>query len=165
MSQPVSAGTQPVVKEDGAYVEYADFLPDGVGLRVFPHTDGFKSFLVLSEKPTINTFALAVDAPDLTLAADAEFAGTFAFTDKAGNIVGRIPRPYLLDSSEVEGRGGGLYSEAVSQKRELQPDGSYLLTLTVDPAFLDDRRLPGLRRSHDDRLPDAATTAQDTFAS
>jgi len=131
---PGRAGAGPELKEQGRFVDYADFLPGGIGLRVSPEVDGFKSFLVLPERPDSNTFSFAISAPDLALVEDKN--GGFEFRDREGNVVGRIPRPFMEDSSELEGRGGGLYSEAVTQSVSQTAEGS-LLTLTVEEAFLD----------------------------
>ncbi len=106
------AASAPVVMEDGLFADYADFLPGGIGLRVFPSADGVKTFLVLPSKPATSTFSLAIDAPGLTFVAQDD--GSIEIRDEKGAIVGRLPRPFLMDSSDVEGRGGGLYAEAVT---------------------------------------------------
>lgn len=167
-TEPGMAGTRPQIMENGAYVDYADFLPGGIGLRVFPRADGFKSFFVIPSRPASNTFSLRIDAPGLSLAPDAEREQDLVFRDSAGQVVGRIPRPFMLDSSVLEtaegGRGGGLYSEAVTQTAMVQADGSYLLTLTVDPAFLDSAVYPVYVDPTTTTFPTGATTANDTFA-
>jgi hypothetical protein len=40
---PGRADTPPVISADSARADYADFLPGGIGLRVFPSADGFTS--------------------------------------------------------------------------------------------------------------------------
>ena len=131
---------QPQIADQARFVDYADFLPGGVGLRVFPRADGFKTFLVLPGRPESNIFSLAIDAPGLTVSPEDEF-GNYVFLDEQGSVVGRLPRPFMLDSSvlesaENEGRGGGEFSDAVTQSVTQQGEG-WLLTLTVDiPAIL-----------------------------
>lgn len=163
------AGTSAQIQENGAFVDYADFLPGGIGLRVFPRADGFKTFFVVPSRPASNEFSLRIDAPGLTLAPDPEREQALVFTDAAGQVVGRIPRPFLLDSSVLEtvegGRGGGVYSEAVTQEATRQPDGSYLLTLKVDQAFLDQAVYPVYVDPTTETFPTGCScTANDTFA-
>ncbi|HCS57045.1 MAG TPA: hypothetical protein DIW80_07240 [Gordonia polyisoprenivorans] len=159
---PGRAGAQAVIKEDGRFADYTDFLPGGIGLRVFPRADGAKTFLVLPSRPLVNTFTFAVSAPGLSLAAEPD--GSLAFRDGAGNVVGRIPRPFMVDSSDVEGRGGGLYSEAVTLT--LGTTGAFsLVTLIVDPAFLDSAVYPVYLDPTTTSFPTGTTTANDTFAS
>ncbi len=154
-------GTTAEIGENGIYAEIPDLLPGSISLRIFPHADGFKSFLVLPARPTTNTFTFAIRTE---LQLGSEENGSLSFRDSEGNVVGRIPRPFLLDSSEVEGRGGGLYSEAVTQVVEQQGD-AYLLTLTVDEAFLESAVYPVYVDPTTTTFPTGTTTAVDTFAS
>ncbi len=154
------AAVAPEVGGEGRFVEYADFLPGGIGLRVFALTDGFKSFLVLHQRPETNQFSLAIEAPGLSLVDDDN--GGFEFHDERGTIVGRIPRPFMEDSSELEGRGGGLYSEAVSQAVTETRDG-WLLTLTVEEVFLADAVYPVYVDPTTTNFPTGSTTAGDSF--
>ena len=164
----VAQGTQPgadhataQILDNGAYAEYADFLPGGIGLRVFPHADGFKSFLVIPARPASNVFSLSINT---ALAIVDEGDGSYTFRDAKGNIAGRLPRPFLVDSSDVEGRGGGLYAEAVTQA--VAGDGQLkTLTLTVDPAFLDQAVYPVYIDPTVTTFPTGSTTANDTFSS
>ena len=149
------------VLDAGAYAEYANFLPGGIALRVFAHPDGFKSFLVLPARPATNIFSFAIDTT-LTIADEGD--GSFTFRDPEGNIVGRLPRPFLVDSSDVEGRGGGLYSEAVSQT--VSGDGQVrTLTLSVDSTTLDTAVYPVYIDPTTTTFPTGSTTANDTFSS
>lgn len=160
---PGQSGTEAQLLDNGGYAEYANFLPGGIGLRIFPHTDGFKSFLVLPSHPATNSFSLAIDAPGLTLVAEDD--GTFSFRDAQDFVVGRIPRPFLMDSSDPEGFGGGLYSEAVTMTVTSNGSG-YTLTLTVDPAYLDSAVYPLYVDPTTTSFPDdTGTAAPDTFAS
>jgi RHS repeat-associated protein len=154
------AGTKADIKEDGLFADYTEFLPGGIGLRIFPHAEGFKSFLVLPERPEMNTFSFAISGPGLDLVGDD--SGGFEFRDPAGKVVGRIPRPFMEDSSELEGRGGGLYSEAVTQSVSETGDG-WLLTLTVDQKFLDEAVYPVYVDPTTTNFPTASTTAGDSF--
>ncbi len=49
--------------------------------------------------------------------------------------MGSIPVPYLVDSSEEEGRGGGAFSDAVALELVGKP-GSYVVTIVVEPESL-----------------------------
>ncbi len=158
------AGTPPVISADSVRADYTDFLPGGVGLRVFPHSDGFKSFLVIPSKPSSNTFSLRILASGLKLANDPEVDDGLAFSDAQGNIVGRIPRPYLVDSTYVDGLGSGVYAEAVTQTVSALDGSSYLLALTVDPKYLDAATYPVYLDPTVTDFPTGSTTAQDTFA-
>jgi hypothetical protein len=119
----------PQVMEDGLFAEYRDFMPGGISLRVFPKSDGFNTFLVVPARPSGNTFSLAIDAPGLELVSAKD--GSVQFLAPGGRSVGRIPRPFVVDSSEVEGRGGGLYSEAVSMSLASGNGSTHVLTFTV----------------------------------
>lgn len=158
---PGTPGTKPVIDPSGRFADYADFLPGGIGLRVFPRADGVKSFIVLPEKPAQTSFSFEVYAPGLTL--DAEEDGTLAFRDAAGNVVGRIPRPFMVDSSDVEGLGSGIYSEAVTVSLEKAGETS-VITLTVDPEFLETAVYPVYIDPTTTTFPTGTTTAGDTFA-
>ena len=150
------------ILDNGAYAEYTDFLPGGIGLRVFPHADGFKSFLVIPARPAGNVFSLSVSA-DLALSANDD--GSYSFVDEKGAEAGRLPKPYLVDSSDLEGRGGGLYSEAVTMT-VTGDRPQYTMTLTVDPAFLDQAVYPVYLDPSTTHFPaDCSCTANDTFAS
>jgi RHS repeat-associated protein len=147
---------------EGAYAEYSDFLAGGIGLRVFPHADGFTSFLLIPSRPASNVFTFTVTS-DLRLEANED--GSYSFHDAEGNEAGRLPRPYLVDSSDMEGRGGGLYSEAVTMT--VTPDGTqHTMTLTVDPAFLDQAVYPIYLDPSTTTFPSGCScTSNDTFAS
>ena len=122
-------------------------------------------FLILDNRPATNVFTFSIDAPGLRLGPDPfGTPGALAFTDRNGMVVGEIPRPFMQDSSYVEGRGGGLYSEAVSMSYT-GGAGQWLLTLTIDPAFLDEAVYPVYVDPSVTSFPNQDATAQDTFAS
>jgi RHS repeat-associated protein len=155
-------GDAPQIMENGLFAEYANFLPGGIVLRIFPQSDGFNSYLVLPSRPATNSFALQLSTSDLIASIDEE--GTVIFTDALGTVVGRIPRPFMLDSSETEGLGGGIYSEGVTMTLGANA-GGYLLTLAIDPAFLDAAVYPVYVDPSPTTFPTGSTTANDTFAS
>ncbi len=157
------ASSEPVIEAEGRYAEYADFLSGGIGLRVFPRADGVKAFLVLPERPEQKSFSFVVSAPGLSLDMDEKDGGA-VFTDGEGNIVGRIPQPFMVDSSELEGRGGGIYTEAVALSISEQ-DGQDLLTLTPDQAFLEQAVYPVYLDPTTTNFPNASAGINDTFAS
>ncbi len=158
--------TQPVSQESGLFADYPGFLPGGVSLRVFPRDDGFKTFIVLPARPEINSFSLRLDVPGLTVVDNKD--GSFSLLDEAGQVVGELPRPFMLDSSVLEtpegdGRGGGVYSEAVTQT-VVEEGESWRLTLTIDPAFLESAVYPVYVDPTTTTFPTGSTTASDTFA-
>jgi len=106
---------------------------------VLAQTDGFKAFLVLGKSPDRNRFSFTLNTPGLTpvLAED----GSVLLTDADGNSVGRIPRPLLLDSSDVDGSGGGVFTSATTLS--LSSQGTLaVLTVSVDKAFLEEAVMP-----------------------
>ena len=159
---PGQSGTEAQLLDNGGYAEYANFLPGGISLRIFPHSDGFKSFLVIPSRPGTNQFTFAINAPGLTLTPQDD--GTLAFSDANQQVVGRIPRPFMVDSSDPAGFGSGIYSEAVAMSVS-SADVGYLLTLTIDPSFLDQATYPVYVDPTVTDFPTGSTTANDTFAS
>jgi hypothetical protein len=129
----------PVVLDGGRVVDYFNFQPQSVGLRVLAQTDGFKAFLVLGKVPDRNKFSFTLDSPGLTpvLAED----GSVHLTDADGNTVARIPRPLLLDSSDIDGSGGGVFTSAASLSLSTSR-GRPVLTVTVDRSFLEEAVMP-----------------------
>lgn len=100
VSQRSLTAATPQAASGGRVAEYSNFLPGGIGLRVVARSDGIKSFLVLPGPPIRNTFSFSVSAAGLTLATQGD--GSVAFVDSSGQTVANIPRPYLVDSSNVE---------------------------------------------------------------
>src|SRR5262249_44408556 len=109
-----------------------------------------------------NVFNFAITS-DLALVDNGD--GSYSFRDDAGNQAAVLPRPYLVDSSDLEGRGGGLYSEAVTMTVTGEaPD--YTMTLTVDPTFLDSAVYPLYIDPTTTNFPSGCTcTSNDTMAS
>jgi RHS repeat-associated protein len=159
--QPGRIGAQPTITDGGKAADYMDFLPGGIGLRILPQTDGFKAFLVLPNRPQQTEFSFVINALGLDLVAMDD--GSIEIRDQQGSVVGQIPHPFLIDSSEVEGRGGGQYSEAVSQ-RISKKGNTYLLTLSVDPAYLDTAVYPVYLDPSTTNFPTGSTNVGDTFA-
>jgi hypothetical protein len=129
----------PQILDGGRAVDYFDFQPQSVGLRVIAQTDGFKAFLVMSKAPAGNKFSFTLNAPGLTpvLAED----GSVLLADAEGNSVARIPRPLLLDSSDVDGTGGGVFASATSLS--LNTSGALpVLTVSVSRSYLQEAVMP-----------------------
>jgi hypothetical protein len=153
---------QPQIAGDGLSVDYFDFLPEGIGLRVVATADGFKSFLALPREPRTNTFAFAVDAPGLATTLEPD--GSVAFVDGAGTVVGRMPRPLLLDSSDVDGSGGGFFGSAVTLS--ISTDGPLPeITFTVGRHYLDEAVYPAYIDPTVVDFPSAALSANESFVS
>lgn len=134
-----ASNAQPQIVDAGRVVDYFDFQPQSVGLRVLAQTDGFKAFLVLTKVPQHNKFSFVINAPGLTpvLAAD----GSVLLTDEDGNAAARIPRPLLLDSSDVDGSGGGVVTKGTSLS--LDTSGPLpVLSVSVRRSVLEEAVMP-----------------------
>ena len=133
----------PTTIDGGRVMDYFDLQPGGLGMRVLAQTDGFKSFLVLSKSPDKTRISFTIDAPGLTPALMDD--GSVIFTDASGATAGRIPNPLLLDSSDSDGNGGGIFSGAASLALDTTgklPVLSVILTKSkldeaVFPAYVD----------------------------
>lgn len=117
---------------DGAIASYAAVLPD-VDLQVHAGPTGVKSFLVLHSLAAATAFAFAIDAPGITLVQAAD-GGAQLITDD-GQLVGRIPVPYLVDSGSSEERGSGRFGDEVSLT-VAKIGGEQAVVLAVDPLWL-----------------------------
>ncbi len=115
---------------DGRIATYANFLP-GVDLRVIAGATGAKSFFAWREAPKDPSLTFSVEAPGLTLTLQDD--GSIGFFDAAGKLVGRMPRPFAVDSTPNETLGSGLYTDKVSYT--LAKDGASV-TVAVDPTWL-----------------------------
>ncbi len=161
-SGQTAAASVPVVSIDGRYADYFDFTGTGIGMRVFPTADGFKSFLVMRREPNANRFSFAIDAPGMTLAAEED--GSISMRDEAGTVVGRLPRPLLLDSSDVDGNGGGVFTAATALT--LATDGPLpVITVGVERRHLDEAVYPAFVDLSLTNFPASTAGADLTFAS
>lgn len=124
----------PVVGVGGRSVDYFDFFGDEAGLRVLGRPDGMRGFIVLGQEPGTNHFSFRLSGEDTT--ATKELDGSVTLRDPNGAAVGRIPRPLLLDSSDVAGDGGGVFSAATSLAIAPADDGSQTVTFSVARRFL-----------------------------
>ncbi len=161
--QRVVDAAAPELGDEGRYADYRDVLGDGMGLRIFPGADGFKAFLVLADEPDANRFTFALDAAGLTFVA--ELDGSITLHDATDAIVGRLPRPMLLDSSDIEGNGGAARPFAVSLRLDDVELGHAQLTVAVDRASLDEAVYPAFVDLGVVDFPTRATSAGHTFAS
>jgi len=162
---PVDSGASdaaPTISPDGRAVDYFRLGGEGLGLRVFARSDGFRSYLVLPEEPATNRFSFIVSAPGLE--ATAETDGSVALRDEVGAVAGRLPRPLLLDSSDVSGDGGGVYTAATALSVE-ERDDTALVTISVAHRYLDEAVYPAFIDFSLVDFPAAAPGAQLTFAS
>ncbi|MEX2548217.1 MAG: DNRLRE domain-containing protein [Chloroflexota bacterium] len=155
--------SSPEFDVEGRYADYRDLLGPGIGLRVFPRADGFKAFLVLTEAPESRSLAFDLDTADLTLAS--ELDGSVTMRDAAGAVVARIPRPMLLDSSDIEGDGGGVRPSAVTLRLGETEQGATRLTLAIDRASLAEAVYPAYVDLGVVDFPTSATSALHSFAS
>jgi cell wall-associated NlpC family hydrolase len=134
-----SSKSVPMVVEGGRVVDYFDLQPQHVGLRVAGRTDGFKSFIVLNKATDQNRFSFVLDAPGLTAALADD--GSIALSAADGLVVGRLPAPVLLDSSDVDGNGGGVFTSAASWSLDTTGDAP-VLTAVIDRDYLEEAVLP-----------------------
>ncbi len=153
----------PEVGVDGRYADYRDLFGPGIGLRVFPRADGFKAFLVLTQAPESRSLAFDLDTADMTLAS--ELDGSVTVRDAAGAVVARIPRPMLLDSSDIEGDGGGVRPNAVTLRLGETEQGATRLTVAIDRASLAEAVYPAYVDLGVVDFPTGAASALHTFAS
>ena len=158
-----NAAADPALGEEGRYADYRELFGKETGLRVYPRADGFKSFVVLAKEPETRSFAFTINAPGLTLAS--ELDGSVTLRDAMQAVVGRIPRPMLLDSSDIEGDGGGVRPGAVSLRVDPGTDGASQLTLAIDRASLDEAVYPAYVDLGVVEFPTNAAAAGHTFAS
>lgn len=153
---------EPVVSEDGRYVDYFDVLPAGIGLRAVARADGFQGFLVLPEQPREASFTFALRSSDLTPTLEAD--GSISLRDPEDVVVGRLPRPFLLDSSDTDGTGGGVYSAAANFELALDGDRQ-LVTVNVARRYLAEAVYPAYVNLALVDFPAPAGGAQLAFAS
>ena len=131
-------------------------------MRVFPTADGFKSFLVMRREPATNRFSFAIDAPGTTLAAEED--GSISMSDETGTVIGKLPRPGLLDSSDVDGNGGGVFTAATTLT--LATDGPLpVITVGVERRYLDEAVYPTFIDLSMTDFPVSTSGADLTFAS
>jgi hypothetical protein len=98
---------------DGRIATYGNFLP-GVDLRVIAGATGAKSFFAWHEVPKDPSLTFTVDAPGLSLILQKD--GSIGFFDGSGKLVGRMPRPFAVDSTPNETLGSGLYTDKVIRR-------------------------------------------------
>lgn len=158
----------PQIVSSGRVVDFFDFQPQAVGLRVLAQTDGFKSFLVMGKEPTRLKFSFDLNAPGLTPTLEAD--GSITLTDANGAIRGRMPRPLLLDSSDRDGSGGGLLAGGAnltvsSPAAASSADSLPVITLSVDRAHLDEAVFPAYVDLSLTEFPEQSPGADVGFAS
>jgi len=153
----------PELSADGRYADYRDLVAQGLSLRAFPRSDGLRSFLVLSKEPASREITFSVEPSGVTLAAEVD--GSITLRDANDAVVGRIPRPLLIDSTDTEGDGGAVKANAVSLELNTTEQGATTLTLKVDKAALDETVYPAYVDLSLVDFPNSAAAAFHTFAS
>ena len=155
-----AAPSAPALAASGRSADYIGLLPGGIDLRVYPRADGVKSFLVLHSPPAAASFAYQVDAPGLTLRQGED--GSVLLLDARGDAAGRIPRPYMVDSTPNERVGSGMRSSAVALTLSTQGTRP-TITLTPDPAFLAHATYPVYVDPSLIEIPTDAGSIEDVF--
>ena len=131
---------QPQISGDGRAADYFDLFAKGVGLRVVAQADGVQTFVVLGKEPDQHAFSYTLDAPGLTALAQDD--GSVVLVDGSGASVARIARPLLLDSSDSDGNGGGLFTAGASLSVSANTDGTTTLIINVPRHYLDEAVYP-----------------------
>lgn len=107
-------------------------------LEYIPFETGVKENIILNEKPDSNVWQFAITlGGGITARKNAVFQGIsfYALDEKEEEVlVGGIQTPYMNDATEEH------YSESITYDLEEvdQLKGTYLLTMTVDPSYLED---------------------------
>lgn len=153
----------PEIAADSRFADYRDVLGPGVGLRILPRADGFKTFLVLASEPTTRRFDFHLSTAGL--APTVEPDGSVALRDASGALVGRFTKPMLLDSSDVDGDAAGIRADAVAFSLKTADDGSTRLSVTVEQAALDEAIYPAYVDLGLVDFPNATYSAAHTFVS
>ncbi|MDR0518529.1 MAG: DNRLRE domain-containing protein, partial [Clostridiales Family XIII bacterium] len=115
----------------------------GIGLEYIPLADGVKENIILHERPESSDFAFHIEYKGTT--AEVDTGGAIRFYDKkSGGLAGTIDPPTVRDSAEGEnGKGADGYAPP-RYTVEQGADGSYTVTLAIDPKYLasEDRAYP-----------------------
>jgi len=156
------SAAEPLISPDGRYADYFEALSSGAGLRVTARADGYHSFIVLPREPRERTFSFRLDASDLTPTLEED--GSLTLRDADDTIVGRMPRPFLLDSSDVDGSGGGVYTSAATLDVRIE-DELPVVSVTIARRYLDEAVYPAYVNLALVDFPAPAAGAELTFAS
>ncbi|RKR75877.1 PA14 domain-containing protein [Frondihabitans australicus] len=117
-------------------VAYNAVMPD-TNLSYQVDSAGVKEALILDSAPTDAnpSYAWTVDAPGLNLVNGP--AGSILYQDSSGNTVLETPTPLMTDSSGIAGQQWGAV-DTIPLTYTNNGDGTWTLTLTPDPAWLND---------------------------
>ena len=160
----IAGDAVPELAAEAGYADYRDALDPEIGMRVLPRADGFKAFLVFADKPEARSFGFELAAQGVAPALEAD--GSLVLRDAAGVVVGRFARPMLLDSSDVEGEGGGVRADAAAFRlEEGEVEGNHRLVVTIERAALDEAVYPAYVDLGLVDFPSAALAAGHTFVS
>ncbi len=97
---------------------------------------GVKETLTLEERPASNVFQYWLKLKGMTARKNVTDGGITYYDKETGEITGHIDAPWMNDASQKA------YSEDIvyDLKEEAGQEGRYLLTMTVDEAYLDDEQ-------------------------
>ena len=140
IGDPNDEPAAPVIGIDGRTVDYLDFFGDGASLRTSAQPDGMRSFVVMRDEPERSYFSFRLAGDDLM--ATMEIDGSITLRDAAAGAVGRITRPQLIDSSDISGDGGGIFTAATSLSVDTAADGALVVTIGVEQRYLDEAVYP-----------------------
>ena len=122
---------------------------------------GVKETLTLSRKPERNTFTYRLETGRLLAKKNVTTEGITIYDEESGDIVAFLAPPWMNDAS------GNAYSEKITydlqeESAEKSEEHTYLLTMTVDEAYLADKSRqypvtidPSLTWSGDSKFKDA----------
>nr|GID81243.1 hypothetical protein Ade03nite_01670 [Actinoplanes derwentensis] len=119
---------------DGDKSTYAEILP-GVDVRLQTLTNSVKETIVLKSPAATREFVFPLELTGLT--ADLTADGGLALRDAANEVVLTVPRPFMEDSSPLDGTGSRPKSYAIGYSL-IDVDGTPALKVTADDAWIDD---------------------------
>jgi RHS repeat-associated protein len=127
-----AAAVTPAVNGDQS--TYAEILP-GVDLQLRTLTSSVKETIVLKNPAAAREFVFPLRLDGLT--AQLTAAGELEVRNADNEIALIVPRPFMEDSSPVDGQGDRVRSYAVAYSL-IEVDGKPALKVTADDAWLDD---------------------------
>jgi RHS repeat-associated protein len=130
-------GAAPVAGEVSASsITYPGIMPSAdLSLTALPG-GGAKEQIILTSPNAPATWQFPLNLQGLTASVDA--AGRVLFTDAGGNVVAWFPHGFMTDSNIDPHSDIGAYSDGVTYQVHRDSSGSWVLTMSLDEAWLAD---------------------------
>ena len=130
-------GAAPVAgKVSASSITYPGILPSAdLSLTALPG-GGAKEQIILASPNAPATWQFPLDLQGVSPSVDA--AGRVLFTDAGGNVVAWFPHGFMTDSNIDPHSDIGAYSPGVSYRVSQVPGGGWVLTMSLDKAWLAD---------------------------